>query len=82
MKEFFSENGKLSLMRLMSFISLIASVIMGFILISKDFELSNIEFYIFLGFLFGAFAPKTIQKFAEKKLDIKVDELEHKKDGN
>jgi intracellular septation protein A len=62
--EFFQEdNGKYSTMRAMSFIALIAAIVFGAItMTSKDSEGK----YITTTFLVAAFAPKAIQRFAER----------------
>lgn len=64
---FFKEdNGNLSSMRLMCFISLLASMLFGVLTIyTKNTDGIIITF----GFLIGAFAPKAVQKFAEQKVD-------------
>ena len=57
------DNGKYSTMRAMSFIALIAAIVFGAITItSKDSEGK----YITTAFLVAAFAPKAVQKFAER----------------
>lgn len=89
--------GATSSMRIMSFISLIASItfalmtfiIMIFIDATKLVIISNSGYILTLVFLVGAFCPKVIQKFAEvllkvfmKKFDIKCDdEKEDKENG-
>jgi hypothetical protein len=62
--EFFQEdNGKYSTMRAMSFIALIAAIVFGVItLLDNDSEGK----YITTAFLVAAFAPKAVQKFAER----------------
>ncbi len=62
--EFFQEdNGKYSTMRAMSFIALIAAIVFGAMtMISKDSEGK----YITTAFLVAAFAPKAVQRFAER----------------
>jgi hypothetical protein len=62
--EFFQEdNGKYSTMRAMSFIALIAAIVFGAMtMISKDSECK----YITTAFLVAAFAPKAVQRFAER----------------
>lgn len=62
--EFFQEdNGKYSTMRAMSFIALIAAIVFGAMTImDKDSEGG----YITTAFLVAAFAPKAVQKFAER----------------
>ncbi len=63
---FFDENlNTKSSMRLMSFISLLASICFGVLTILRDS--GDLGIYITMSFLLGAFAPKAIQKFAEKK---------------
>lgn len=54
-----------SAMRLMCFVSLLASIAFGLLTILREAGDSGI--YITMGFLLGAFAPKALQKFAEKK---------------
>ena len=66
---FFEEKpGVKSSMRLMSFLSLIAAVGMGLPTIYSDAGSSD-GLMITFGFLLGAFAPKTVQKFAEQKVN-------------
>jgi hypothetical protein len=63
---FHEDNGNLSSMRLMCFISLISSILFGVLTIytgNKD------GIIVTFGFLLGAFAPKALQKFAEQKVD-------------
>lgn len=61
--EFFQEsNGRLSNVRLMSFIMLLVSV---FIAINSVYM--QIDHYVFLISVVSAFAPKVIQKFIEVK---------------
>lgn len=65
MREFFSENnGRLSSMRLYCFISLLTSIGISFygILMNKTTDI----FSFTVLYLVGAFAPKSIQKFAEQ----------------
>ncbi|MEG4984534.1 hypothetical protein QUB08_01945 [Microcoleus sp. BR0-C5] len=60
---FQEDNGKYSTMRAMSFIALIAAIVFGAITItSKDSEGK----YITTAFLVAAFAPKAVQKYAER----------------
>ncbi len=64
---FFQEdNGNLSSMRLMCFVSLIASILFGILTI---YTANQDGIIVTFGFLLGAFAPKTVQKFAEQKVD-------------
>ena len=62
--EFFQEdNGKYSTIRAMSFIALIAAIVFGAMtMTSKDAEGK----YITTAFLVAAFAPKAVQRFAER----------------
>lgn len=62
--EFFQEDsGKYSTMRVMSFIALIAAIVFGAMtMVNKDSEGK----YITTAFLVAAFAPKAVQKFAER----------------
>ncbi|HSF74233.1 MAG TPA: hypothetical protein VLA84_10590 [Microcoleus sp.] len=62
--EFLQEdNGNYSAMRAMSFIALIAAIVFGGITITSN----NAEGkYITTSFLVAAFAPKAVQKFAER----------------
>lgn len=62
--EFFQEDtGKYSTMRAMSFIALIAAIVFGAMTITnKDSE----GRYITTAFLVAAFAPKAVQRFAER----------------
>jgi hypothetical protein len=63
---FFQEdNGNSSSMRLMCFVSLIASVLFGVLTIYTN---SQEGILVTFGFLLGAFAPKAVQKFAEQKV--------------
>ena len=66
MSTFFQEdNGNQSSMRLMSFLSLLASMVFGGLTIYTQYADGII---ITFGFLVGAFAPKAVQKFAEQKV--------------
>lgn len=62
--EFLQEDtGKYSTMRAMSFIALIAAIVFGAMTITnKDSE----GRYITTAFLVAAFAPKAVQRFAER----------------
>ena len=62
---FLTDNqGKLSSMRLMSWVALFAAIIFGWVtLTQKDNQSTGIN--ITFGFLIAAFAPKAVQKFAE-----------------
>jgi len=63
---FFEENeGTSSSMRLMCFLSLLASIGFGLLTILRNS--GDVGIYITMGFLLGAFAPKALQKFVEKK---------------
>ena len=60
---FQEDNGKYSTMRAMSFIALIAAIVFGAMtMLNKDSEGK----YITTTFLVAAFAPKAVQKFAER----------------
>ena len=62
---FREDNGNPSSMRLMCFISLIASVLFGVLTI---YTKNQDGIIITFGFLLGCFAPKAVQKFAETKV--------------
>ncbi len=62
--ELFQENnGKYSTMRAMSFIALIAAIVFGAVTITSD---DNDGQFITGTFLVAAFAPKAVQRFAER----------------
>lgn len=62
--EFFQDdNHKYSTMRAMSFIALIAAIVFGAITITSNDSEGK---YITTAFLVAAFAPKAVQKFAER----------------
>lgn len=62
--EFFQgDNEKYSTMRAMSFIALIAAIVFGAITITSNDSEGK---YITTAFLVAAFAPKAVQKFAER----------------
>jgi hypothetical protein len=62
--EFFQENnGQYSAMRAMSFIALIAAIVFGAVTITSK---NSDGKYITTSFLVAAFAPKAVQKFAER----------------
>jgi hypothetical protein len=56
-------NGKYSTMRAMSFIALIAAIVFGAITITNN-DPDGTE--ITIAFLVAAFAPKAVQRFAER----------------
>ena len=61
-------NGNPSSMRLMSVISLFASIAFGLVTILHSGASNNENgLYITIAFLLAAFAPKALQKFAEAK---------------
>ncbi len=64
------ENGNKSCIRLMSFISLFASMAFGYVTLVMPNENTDGQtgLIITLMFLLGAFAPKAVQKLAETKL--------------
>ncbi len=68
---FEDQGGNNSSMRLNSFLALIASIIFGAltILLEPEGTVSATGIYITFGFLIAAFAPKTVQKFAENQLE-------------
>ncbi|MEG3920369.1 hypothetical protein QUA34_04695 [Microcoleus sp. POL10_C6] len=57
------DNGKYSTMRAMSFIALIAAIVFGAITITSNDSEGK---YITTAFLVAAFAPKAVQRFAER----------------
>lgn len=59
--------GHKSAMRAMSFCALVAAIAFGFLIVTGS-ESGNQGTLIVFGFLLAAFAPKTLQKFAEQKL--------------
>ena len=77
------DNGSYSSIRLMSMIALIAAIVFSLILLSPILynlrstgapptippDLLYNGMVIVFGFLLAAFAPKTLQKFAENKVD-------------
>ena len=68
MKEIFTENsGRLSSVRVNSFIALLAALAMSI----YSIHLGNTEAStpLIISWLVAGFAPKVVQKFAEKKLD-------------
>ena len=65
---FFEETeGVKSSMRLMSFVSLLTSIAISIISVLNNQLDSNVLILI-SSFIIGAFAPKSIQKFAENKV--------------
>ena len=60
------DNGNTSSMRVMCMISLIAAIAFAALTLYLDGQEEGL--YIFTAFLLGAFAPKAVQKFAEKKV--------------
>ncbi len=61
------EPGRKSAMRAMSFISIIASIVFGLITINAPLANQGNGLFLATLFLLGAFAPKSLQKFAETK---------------
>ena len=59
------DKGKRSMMRLMSFIALIASIWFAWMTLTDSNTTSNEGVYITTSFLLAAFAPKALQKFIE-----------------
>ena len=70
---FEDDTGNPSSMRLMSFVALLAAIILGFLTLYYSKDGSNLAdgVLITFGFLISAFAPKTVQKFAEQKIPVK-----------
>lgn len=60
---FQEDNRKYSTMRAMSFIALIAAIVFGAMTITSDDADGR---YITIAFLVAAFAPKAVQRFAER----------------
>ena len=60
------DNGNPSSIRLMSFLALFASIVFGLLTILREQASDGI--YVTTAFLLAAFAPKTLQKYAEKKV--------------
>jgi hypothetical protein len=61
------KKGNKSAMRAMSFIALIAAIGFGAVVVSTN-DPTQIGAYVTFAFLIAAFAPKALQKFAEKEL--------------
>ena len=59
------DKGKRSMMRIMSFIALIASIWFAWMTLTDSNITSNEGVYITTAFLLAAFAPKALQKFIE-----------------
>lgn len=67
-KKFFEDNtGNKSSMRLMSMMALVTAIILSILVALGDAQ-SKDTLLIIATFLTAAFAPKTVQKFAENKL--------------
>ena len=62
---FKDDKGNKSAMRLMSGVALIAAVIFAWLVITGDPDPESTK--IVFGFLIAAFAPKAVQKFAERE---------------
>lgn len=62
------DSGTKSSMRLMCFISLVASIGFGMITLLRPGTDGSTGLFMTMGFLLGAFAPKALQKFMEEKL--------------
>jgi hypothetical protein len=65
------DQGKRSMMRLMSFISLIASIWAAWMSLTDSNTTSMEGVYITTAFLLAAFAPKALQKFIENSYPSK-----------
>lgn len=64
-KNFLEESdGNQSMMRLLSLMSLLFAGVFSFMVIQAR-DPTRMEFYLIMGFLVGAFAPKVFQKYAE-----------------
>lgn len=61
--------GRTSAMRVMSMISLVAAIVFAGMVITGD-DARQFGVYIVFGFLIAAFAPKALQKFAERDLSL------------
>lgn len=59
------DQGKRSMMRVMSLVALIASIWFGWMTLTDANTTSNEGVYITTAFLLSAFAPKAVQKFIE-----------------
>ncbi len=59
------DHGKRSMMRLMSFISILAAIAIGLITVLADQNQGNDGGLITGSFLLAAFAPKALQKYIE-----------------
>jgi hypothetical protein len=69
---FHEDNGNKSSMRLMCFVSLIAAIVFASVTMINSGKANNNSsdgLTITFGFLLSAFAPKTLQKFAETRFD-------------
>ncbi len=65
---FSEDNGNTSAMRVMCFMSLLASMGFGTITLTMPGANAAQGVYITMAFLLGAFAPKALQKFSETKI--------------
>jgi hypothetical protein len=63
---FEDDSGNKSSMRMMCFISLLSSILFGILTIYTG---NNDGIIITFGFLVGCFAPKAVQKLAEKEVN-------------
>ena len=61
------EENKVSSMRCMSVMSLITAIVFGYIVLTSEAPTQDGPMLV-IAFLVGAFAPKAVQKFAEKQL--------------
>jgi hypothetical protein len=66
-KAFQEDNGNTSSMRVMCFLSLVASMVFACLTVLG--KAPNDGVIITFGFLVAAFAPKAVQKFAETKVN-------------
>lgn len=65
------DNGNYSSMRLMSLIALISAITFGGLALAKP-EVKDVGINLTFSFLVAAFAPKSVQKFAETKVTSPV----------
>ena len=60
------DNGNYSSMRLMSLLALLSAIIFGGITLAYSEKVKDVGIELTIVFLVAAYAPKTVQKFAEK----------------
>ncbi len=64
------DEGHPSSMRLMSMVALVAAIMFGVLTLLYDTTPQGNGLYLTTAFLVGAFAPKALQKFAERKFPL------------